>query len=92
MNGGKVYHSLDYKLNNNLIKIIQQYNTINILNVKYNKYIVIRHLSRILYKDCYIRTIKFRIVNYYKYYINHFNEHKVFYKQQFMNEKIIHKL
>jgi len=33
MNGGKVYYSLNSKLNNNLIKIIQQY---NIRSPKYN--------------------------------------------------------
>jgi hypothetical protein len=38
MNGGKVYYSLNSKLNNDLIKIIQQY---NIIGNKYNKYLKI---------------------------------------------------
>lgn len=41
MNGGKVYYSLNSKLNNDLIKIIQQY---NIIGNKYNKYLLMKDL------------------------------------------------
>lgn len=41
INGGKVYYSLNNKLNNDLIKIIQQY---NIIGNKYNKYLLMKDL------------------------------------------------
>ena len=74
MNGGKVYHILINKINNDIIKVIQQYN----INKQYNRYLT--DLNTIAYWTIndsnrysvtntrlkYLRKNVFTIYSYYK--------------------------
>lgn len=84
MNGGKVYNILEKNLNNNLIKIVQNYNLINYEYVQFNKYIISCHLKKVWtsYYNCKQNTE--RIKTYNELYKNFFNKHKEFYKHNFL--------
>lgn len=81
-NGGKIYYILKNSLNNNLLKIIQNYNLINILNVKFNKYIIELNMTFILSKTSYNKRCN-------KYYLNlnNYNKHFNNYQQNLNNIK-----
>jgi hypothetical protein len=57
MNGGKVYNSLNYKLNNDVIKIIQRYTLPN--KSKLNMFLTIKYYTFKKCKTCNENLMKF---------------------------------
>jgi hypothetical protein len=88
MNSGKVYNILKNNLNNNLIRIIQNYN-LNYKDVKFNKYIINYHLKRIS-NSPFIYNIKEYMKDmkiYNSHYMNYFNKNKKFHTHRFLYEQ-----